>query len=261
MRLLSLFLLPVLLFVDFSCLFGAERPVAPAFPVVFPLNTPVAVSTPPFPLTREAEELRRLREEHAALIASIPPTPEPAPTLTVAEVSSLVSARVRAHPEGVPFSPRVEEGWFDPERGLEFHRDEGGDWTPRNVRESHSHRDLFYYGEYPDSIPNFSDGSIHPLLSRELAFEASAVLPFLGDPTPAMINAFSRDLGWELRDSPGPVVNLWTTFVVRREGLFYSYAVGGVMLLGVSSVGEGEELVEFVGPGRWIGPVVVERLR
>ena len=77
-----------------------------------------------------------------------------------------------------------------------------------------------------------------------------------------MMDLFSRDLGWELRDSPRPAVNLWTTFTVRRDGQFYIYAVGGVMLMGVSSSGEDEDdLVEYVTPGGWIGPVVVERLK
>ena len=213
------------------------------------------------PLTHEASELRRIRDEHAALIRSIPPTPEATPTLTPAERSLVAMARVRRHPEGVPVPPRVGEDWFNPELGLEFYRDSGGDWTPRRVRESHPHRDLLYFSNYPESVPNFTAGSIDDHLARELVFEAVAVLPLLGEPTPAMVGAFSRRLGWELRDSPEPVVNLWATFVVQRGGLSQVYAVGGVMRLGVSSTGEGEELMEYVTPGPWLGPVVVERLR
>ena len=44
-------------------------------------------------------------------------------------------------------------------------------------------------------------------------------------------------------------------------GGFHTYAVGGVMLMGVSSTGDGETLMEYVTPGTWRGPVVVERLR
>ena len=236
-------------------------------PVVFfpdPVARPSGNAAPtlaPVPLTKRAEELRRVREQHADLIRSIPPTPEPTPTLTVAERSAAASARVRAHPEGIPISPRVGEDWFDPAMGLAFYRDSGDDWTGRRVRENHTHRELFYYGGYPDSIPNFSDRSIYLMLSRELAFEAVSSLPLLGDPTPAMISAFSRNLGWELRDSPEPAVNLWTTFTVRREGEFHTYAVGGVMLMGMAWTGEGEGVLEYVTLGRWIGPVVVERLR
>ena len=159
------------------------------------------------------------------------------------------------------FLPRSGRTGSIPATGLAFYRDSGDDWTGMRVRTTHTHRELFYYGDYPDSIPNFSDRSIYLMLSRELAFEAASSLPLLGDPTPAMINAFSRNLGWELRDSLEPVVNLWTTFTVRREGEFHTYAVGGVMLMGKAWTGEGEGVVEYVTLGRWIGPVVVERLR
>ena len=271
-----------LLFLGFSWVSGPGllgRVVAPAgtvspLPTVAPLPRaalplPTAAPARVAPgglLTREALELRRIRDEHAALIASIPPTPEPTPTLTAAGRSALVSARVRQHPRGVPVPLPVGEDWFDPSLGLDFYRDSGGDWTARQVRENHSHRDLFYYVDYPEFVANFADGSIYKPLAREMVFEAVSALPLLGQPTPAMIDAFSRDLGWELRDSPRPAVNLWTTFTVRREGQLYVYAVGGVMVMGVSSSGEkdGEnedDLMEYVTPGRWIGPVVVERLK
>ena len=151
--------------------------------------------------------------------------------------------------------------WFDPAIGIDFYLDSGGDWTARRVRKGHTYSDLFYYEEYPDSVPNFHDKSIHPHLAREMVFEAVDTLPLLDEPTPAMIGLFSRDMGWELRESPEPVVNLWTTFAVRRAGILHEYAVGGVMRMGVSSLGEGDELVEYVTPGPWLGPVVVERLR
>ena len=57
------------------------------------------------------------------------------------------------------------------------------------------------------------------------------------------------------------MVNVWTTFKVRRDNILYVYAVGGVIRMGVASLGEGEDLVEYVTPGPWLGPVVVERLR
>ena len=265
--LLAVLLLAVLVFVGFSYLSGSGWPGAVIPPALtappFPVNGAADVHPVPAPLlTRDADELRRIREEHAALIASIPPTPEPTPTLTAVERSVLVSARVRQYPEGVPVPPPVGEDWFDPSLGLDFYRDSGGDWTAEWVRENHSHRDLFYYADYPESLANFADGSIYRLLAREMLFEAVSVLPFLGEPTPAMIDAFSRDLGWELRDSSRPAVNLWTTFTVRRDGQFYVYAVGGVMLMGVFSSGENEgDLMEYVTPGEWIGQVVVERLK
>ena len=110
-------------------------------------------------------------------------------------------------------------------------------------------------------MPIFHDRSIYQHLAREMVFEAVDTLPLLEEPTPAMILQFAIELGWELRESPEPVVNLWTTFLIHREGTLHEYAVGGVMRMGVSSLGEGDELVEYVTPGAWLGPVVVERLR
>ena len=249
---------------------GPASSSAPPSPVPFPVGlrsaAPGEGEAPAprlraVPLTQQAAELRRIREQHSSLIASIPPTPAATPTLTVAGMAEVATARVRNHPEGYPIPPRVGEDWFDPSVGIDFYRDSGDDWTARRVRESHPHRELFYFSRYPDFIPNFSDRSIYLHLSRELVFEAVATLPLLGEPTPAMIAAFSDNLGWELRDSPEPVINLWTTFTVRREGSHHTYGVGGVMRLGVASAGEDDDLVEYVTPGIWLGPVVVERLR
>ena len=212
------------------------------------------------PLTKQSLVLRRLRDAHLELIASIPETPGPTATLTALERQEVVVAKVVDHPQGVPVAPAVDENWFNPNLGLTFYRDAGGDWTARRVRESHTHRNLFFYGEYPDSVPNFADGSIYRPLAQEMVFEAVKTLPILGEPTPAMVDLFARRLGWELRDSPGPVVNLWTTFVVTTSGEQHIYSVGGVMFMNVGYVGEDEDRLEYVAPGRWLGPVVVERL-
>ena len=254
-------LLPALLLLNVSC--SGDVPESP--PAVLPTAEATRAAPPPAAgsfLTGEGRALRQAREQHSALIASMPPTPGPTSTPTAPERSAAASVRVREHPEGIPVPPRVGEDWFDPALGLEFYRDSGGDWTPRRVREDHSHRDLFYYDDYPDSVANFSDGSIYRLLAREMVFEAAAAMPLLGDPTPAMVGAFSKEMGWELRDSPEPAVNVWTTFTVRREGQFHSYAVGGVMLMGALSLElEDGRVLEYVVPGHWVGPVVVERLR
>ncbi len=212
------------------------------------------------PLTKQASELRRLRDEHVKLIESIPPTPGATPTLTVVEQQVVASAKIIAHPDGIPVPPSVDENWFNPNLGLTFYRNAGGDWTARRVRETHTHRNLFFYGDYPDTVLNFGDKSIYPELAREMVFEATRVLPILGEPTPAMVDIFTKQLGWELRDSSRPVVNLWSTFVVSTEGEHHVYSIGGVMLMGVGSVGEGEDRLEYVTPGRWLGPVIVERL-
>ena len=55
-------------------------------------------------------------------------------------------------------------------------------------------------------------------------------------------------------------MNLWSTFIVSERGEHHVYSIGGVMLMGVGSVDEGEGRLEYVTPGRWLGPVIVERL-
>ncbi len=212
------------------------------------------------PLTMQASELRRVREEHQALIESIPPTPEATPTMTPEENQVVVLAKVLEHPDGVPLEAEVVEDWFNPALGLAFYRDSGGDWTPRSLRESHSHRNLFYYEGYPEGVLNFADGSILRGIAQEMVFEAVQALPLLGDPTPAMVDSFVGNIGWEIRPAQGAVVNLWTTFVLSRGAEVHTFAVGGVMRMGVAAVGNGEDRLEHLVIGDFVGPVVVERL-
>ena len=68
-----------------------------------------------------------------------------------------------------------------------------------------------------------------------MVFEATRVLPLLGEPTPAMVEIFTKQLGWELRDSSRPVVNLWSTFIISEKGEHHVYSIGGVMLMGVGA--------------------------
>ena len=211
-------------------------------------------------MTAETLELRRVRDEHQRLIASMPTELPPTPTLTAEEREVVAVARVMAHPDGIPLRPGPDGTWFNPERGLTFYRSNGGDWTPRRVRESHSHRKLFYFENYPDGVVNFHDGSMQKELARELAFEAAGVMLVIGEVTPAMVRSLSDNIGWELRDSEGPVVNIWTRFTLLESGEAHVFAVGGVMRFGVSSIGSGDDLMEQLVLGPWIGPVVVERL-
>ena len=216
--------------------------------------------------TLEAAELRRVRVEHIALIESIDDdSSEVVPVEVEATVSSVEAkavalARVLAAPGGVRREVDPDEKWFHPDRGLTFFRMAGGDWTATAVRESHTHRNLFYYEDYPDGIYNFADGSIYPDLARELAFEGVDLIKVLGEPYPEMVNVFVKNLGWELRDSVNPVVNVWTHILIVEDGVSSGFAVGGVMRLGVRSLDDGESRLDYLVPGRWIGPVVVERL-
>ena len=237
-------------------------------PTPLPLDLPDAsysgpmgreeVRAQPVALTKQAEEYRRIREEHSRLIASIPTVPAATPTLEPEVRQRVAVARVIDHPHGVPIPPVLGEEWFDPDRGLTFFRRDGGDWTPRRVREGHTHRALFYHRGYPEGVPNFSDESIYPALARELAFEAVEVFPGFGDPTPGLIRSLADNLGWSLRDNLGPAVNIWTHVRLVEAGEEYRYAVGGVMMM-ATLFSEGRSF-EYLIPGHWIGPVVVERI-
>ena len=212
-------------------------------------------------LTKEASELRRVRGEHVGLIESIPTPAAAVATKTKREVQMEAVARIVHNPEGLLYVVPVDENWFEPDVGLRFFRVRGGDWTNSRVRKSHSHRLLFYHEGYPEGIVNFGDKTIFRALARELAFEASDVMPVLGDPTPALVSALEDRLGWELRATEGPVVNVWSWVSLKKGREKHEFAVGGVMRLGVVSKGEGDEAFEYLTVGEWLGPVVVERLQ
>ena len=238
---------------------GVTRVPAPREPGVDRAEWEVLRQQPVL-MTKEAIELRRVRDEHRRLIASRPTEAPPTPTLTAEERETVAVARVMAHPDGIPVRPGPDATWFRPDRGLTFYRSTGGDWTPRRVRQGHTHRSLFYFENYPEGVVNFHDGSMQSELARELAFEAAGVMPVIGEVTPAMIRSLSENVGWELRDSEGPVVNVWTRFTLLESGEAHVFAVGGVMRFGVSSVGSGDDLMDRLVLGHWIGPVLVERL-
>lgn len=256
--LLSAVLLGVL---TLSCL-----PVRPSAP------EPVAAreAASPAGLPREAArreassrvaELARLRDHHSRLIASIPtPSLAPGPAAEPAAAEeSLV--QVVDWADGYPVPAPADEYWFDPAEGLSFFRLEGGDWTNRRLRASHSHRHLFYGSNYPDGIPSFASGSLQRALAGRLAFGAAEFMPILGSPTPEVVDLFYRRLGWEIRDADGPVVNVWTVYDYYDGDAVQTFAVGGVMVMQVKSSNRTGVEVHYLEPGHWLGSVVVERLR
>lgn len=211
-------------------------------------------------------ELRRVQDEHLQLIASIPPTATPAPPELVnpdliEERRREAVARVRRHPEGVPATPRPAEDWFDPQRGLYFRQDNGGDWTLSSVAEDNPYGDLFYYEYYPDAVDNFADGSIYRSLAQSMAFEAVELLPPLVEVTPDLIDLMTRRVGWQLREGSEPIVNVWTTFSFNDQGTVREYSVGGVMRMAVRSWEDNGRVWEYVEVGDWIRPVALERVR
>ena len=240
-----------------------EVVVVVATPTVGPLAFGQAegVVKPP-ELTRTAEELRRVREQHAGLIEQGPGTATPEPTADVYDREESAVARVMAAYDDLGYEVDRRIDWFDPERGLYFYRAGGGDWSTARVRKQNPYAPLFYYGSYPEEVPNFQAGTLQRQLARELAFEASRLMPVLGDPTPAMVGLMYSKLGWSIRNEKDPVINVWSTFTVTgREVGVQHFAVGGVVELGVSRGGEGEDWYEYLRVADWWGPVVVERLR
>ena len=211
--------------------------------------------------TRVAADRRRLREQHATLIASAGADPlEPTATPELAERQHAAIVRVAGAEAGQVVTGR-HTGWFVPERGLEFYREAGGDWTPASVREQHPYAPLVYYDDYQEGISSFGAGSLQGDLARELAYEAYGLLPIIGSPTPQLVDLLDSNLGWEFRDAEGPVMNIWSTFRVSESGGGGAwFAVGGVMVFGVGSTGEGEGRQDYLTVGNWVDSVVVERL-
>ena len=243
---------------------GTSSPVPTPVPEIV---VPVEVAgTPVFmpALTRDASELRRVAEEHARLLTSLPPTPEPTPTLTAEQLSGRAGVEVSSNPGGIVYPTPELTNWFDRSQGLEFYRPEGGDWTPDHVRENHPFRELFYYEHYPETVPNFDDDSMNLPIARRLLKGASDVLPILANADSSVSRVLARRVGWEVRGGALPMVNVWTTFEYSGGDALHVYAIGGVLQFEVRSyqgpVGPEDSPVDYLVPFDFVGPVVVQRL-
>ena len=74
------------------------------------------------------------------------------------------------------------EDWFDPDQLIAFHRDSGpGDHTAKTVKSSHAYAALFYEGDDPSAVVNFSEGSSQRSIARRLAAAAVESQPALGE--------------------------------------------------------------------------------
>ena len=82
----------------------------------------------------------------------------------------------------------------------------------------------------------------------------------LGEPTPVVVDIIGSSLGWEVRNAPGAVVNVWSDFVLVRDKEEHRLVVGGVMRMGVMNRGEGDARMDYLVTGDWVGSVVVERV-
>ena len=207
-------------------------------------------------------ELRRVRVEHADLFTAIPtetPLPEDDSTSSVQEVAV---ARVLEWPEGYPVPAAADEFWFDPEQGLTFLRLDGGDWTSRSIRRSHPYRELFFFEDYPEGVPNLADGSLQREIALDMAFRAFELYPFLGEPTADVVDLFAQQMGWEVREAAGAVINVWTIYDLYDAGDIQRFGVGGVLALRERRHQRPDgDSMPYLAMGVWLGPVVVERLR
>ena len=216
-------------------------------------------------LTREAELFRESLGDMSTVIASIP-TPTATAVVSATPVNlggTPVVGLLLENPAGVPLGTASESDgldWFTPERGLDFFRVRGGDWTTPEVREASPYRSLVEYEDYPPGTSHFADGTLIYDMAVKLAFGMVEVRPNFGTPTPAMIATLSRELGWELL--PGgdvPAFRVWSTFRYRAaDTAEYLFAVGGVMVMNVGELPGGAQYLiagDFVPPG-----VVLQRL-
>lgn len=216
-------------------------------------------------LTREAEIFRESLGHMSTVIASIP-TPTPTAVVAATPVGlggTPVVGLLLENPGGVPLGESEGEGgldWFSPERGLDFYRERGGDWTRPEVRAGSPYRSLVEYDGYPEGTSHFADGSLVYDLAVKLAFGMVEVRPNFGTPTPAMIAALSRELGWELMDvDEVPAFRVWSSFRYRAaDTAEYDFAVGGVMVMRVGELHDG---AQYLIPGDFVSPgVVLQRL-
>ena len=160
--------------------------------------------------------------------------------------------------EVIPYDVPDVTDWFDPDEAIPFHRDAGpGDHTDEGLKSSHPYAALFYEGDDPAVVLNFSEGTMQPALARRLAAAAVEAQPALGELSQRMEIYFEDSLAWEIGNDAVPVINTWITYRVSGDNP-RSYAVGAVIALEVAVRESGER---YLRPGQFVGPVAVQRLR
>ena len=209
-------------------------------------------------LTHEASEVRRVASEHQTLIASIPTEPPPLEATPAAlATQEALSFRLWESDEGgLPVTPFPSEDWFDPDRGLYFWRDQGGDWTTGQTRNSNPLWSFVVYDEYPDGVINFADGSMQDAIARKMGYEMVAVNPRMGSPTPAMIVVLRRNMGWEFREDASDKANVWSSFMMQEGNYVREFRVGGVLDFGLLPLPGGEG--DYLSVGEFVPPFIVE---
>lgn len=205
--------------------------------------------------TMTAMDLIRVREEHANLIASIP-TATPVPT----ESPSSIASRYLIDGQ----SPEAEQNLVsDPNLGVWWFRQAGGDWTGRGVRERNPYARLFYSPEFGSEHDSFVNGRIQDRVGQMLVAQAVVLLPELESQASALLSPVRDRLGWEMASEDLPVMRVWSRFTYLAPGDFAAreYRIGGVLSFGVTDRREadtGDVLYQYAVVGDWLGPVLLE---
>ena len=235
---------------------AADRPSAPAIEsLAEPLTEPEV--RPADIRTVGSEDLARVREQHAGLIASIP-TPTPFPTRPPSEVASVYVLT------GEDVSPEagLDSLVSDPGLGIWWFRSSGGDWTTRRHRDLNPYSPLFYSSEYGPEHPSFHDGGMQELVAQQLAQGAERLLPEIRGRGAGLVSPLASNLGWELASAELPVVRVWSSFTYLgpvddgpRE-----YRVGGVLAFGVQDHLDpvsGNVIYQYLVMDRFLGSGII----
>lgn len=222
-----------------------------------PLATPLAVPTqPPLDIrTAQALELRRVRDEHSRLIASIP-TPTPIPTISAAEIASRYLLDGDA-PDPLPGLAA------DPSLGVWWYRTSPGDWTASRMREANPYTPLFAATDLRPQHGNFENGGLQETIAQLMGDELVRIEPEFQHTVSRLVLPMADRLGWEFVSPDLPVVRLWTsfTYIGPEDVVPVEYRMGGVLAFGVAEHRDpatGDVLYQYPVVSHWIGPVLVE---
>ncbi len=236
---------------------GCSEPEAVFVPTLEPLERAEEV-VPPTPVdirTAQAMDLRRLREEHSALIASIP-TATPFPTLAPAGV---VSGYLL---DNVPL-PTAEPLVTEPRLGVWWYRHAGGDWTTNRLRDLNPYYPLFYDVHVDRRYATFHNEGLQNEISRLLVDDVVVQLPEIADRASSLIAPLGDRLGWEFVNAEVPVVRVWSRFTYAGPDSLtpIELRVGGVLAFTVADHRDaqtGDVVYQYPLIAGWLGPVLLE---
>lgn len=241
-----------------GCRPAAEVPVEDVVPVIEPVATRVVeveVERSDIRMVGE-DDLVRVREQHAGLIASIP-TPTPYPTVSAAERASVYVLTGED-----AWSEERENLVSDPSLGIWWYRNSGGDWTTSRTRGQNPYSPLFYSSEYGAGRPNFERGSMQELIAQQLAQGAEVLLPEISGRAASLVSPLTRNLGWEIASDVLPVVRVWSSFTYLGplDDSPRQYRVGGVLSFAVNDEldrDSGDVLYQYLVMDHFLGNGVI----